>query len=217
MANLDFYALGDDLRMLLRFIYDETDVVAYELASEFDREARRFASLAELEAVFELGAYRAGHLQLWSPSVMARPVIRRINLKVPGHSFRYAVEGAGLIQLDLDGQRDGVIYHTHFGHWSEAGARQRSMHSADDCNWRALGQLSGRIQRYIRGKLATAKLHARPVLYHAFNAVQSGQGLSFGPDIHRANSPDLRVNTRSPETSSVPAPPSTKSNARSSD
>ncbi len=90
MTNLDFYALGDDLRMLFRFLYAETDVVVYELVSEFDRDARRFESLAELEAVFSLGAYRAGYFQLWSPSVMVRPVIRRIELKVPGHSFRYA-------------------------------------------------------------------------------------------------------------------------------
>ena len=42
MAN--FYALGDDLRSLLRFIYAETDIVVYELASEFIRDARQFAS-----------------------------------------------------------------------------------------------------------------------------------------------------------------------------
>src|SRR5271163_1800538 len=108
MANLDFYALGDDLRSLFQFLYAETDVVVYELASEYDRDARRFTSLDELEAVFNLGAYRAGHLNLFSPSVMVRPVFRRIELKVPGHSFRYEVRGAGLIQLYLDGERDGV-------------------------------------------------------------------------------------------------------------
>jgi hypothetical protein len=53
MANLDFYALGDDLRSLFRFVYAETDVVVYELASEFDRDVRQFASLAELEVVFK--------------------------------------------------------------------------------------------------------------------------------------------------------------------
>ncbi len=192
MANLDFYALGDDLRGLFQFLYSETDVVVYELASEHDRAARRFASLAELERVFSLGAYRAGHLQLWSPSVMARPGIRRIELKVPGHSFRYAVEGAGLIQLYLDGSRDGIIYHTHYGHWNEAGARERSIHPADDCDWRALSKLSGRIQRHIRNKLAVAKLYARPILHHAFGAIQQGQGLWFGPAIHHADSPDVR-------------------------
>ncbi len=37
MANLDFYALADDLRDLIRFLLSETDVVIYELSSEFDR------------------------------------------------------------------------------------------------------------------------------------------------------------------------------------
>jgi hypothetical protein len=191
MANLDFYALGDDLRSLFQFLYAETDVVAYEMASEYDRDARRFASLAELETVFRLGEYRAGHLQLWSPSVMAPPVIRRIELKVPGYSFRYTVEGAGLIQLYLDGARDGVIYHTHYGHWNEAGARHRSVHDPDDCDWSALAKLSGRIQRHIRSKLAVAKLFARPVCDRAFSAVQEGYGLSFGPTIHHADSSEI--------------------------
>src|SRR5881394_1447108 len=103
MANLDFYALRDDQRSLFEFLYSETDVVVYELSSQFDREARRFESLGALESAFTLGDYRAARLQFWSPSVMPRPVIRRIELKVPGHSFRYAVEGAGVVQLYLDG------------------------------------------------------------------------------------------------------------------
>jgi hypothetical protein len=120
MANLDFYALGDDMRSLLRFLYEETDVVVYESASQFDRSARQFASLTELEAAFNLDGHTIGRLQLWSPTVMVRPVIRRIELKGPEHSFRYAVEGAGLIQLYIDGEREGVISHTHFGHWNES-------------------------------------------------------------------------------------------------
>ena len=191
MANLDFYALGDDLRELFRFLYAETDVVVYESASEFDRDARRFATLSELEGVYNLDTNRAMHFQLWSPSVMACPVIRRIELKVPGHSFRYSVEGAGLIQLYIDGIRDGVIYHTHYGHWNEAGARQRSMHPANDCDWRALSKLSGRIQRLIRNKLAVAKLYARPILGQAFNAVQQGKGLQFNSAVYHAESPDI--------------------------
>jgi hypothetical protein len=192
MANLDFYALGDDLRSLFQFLYAETDIVAYELGSMPGENPRHFRSLQELEAVFELGSYQAGYLQLWSPSVMGAPIIRRIDLKVPPYSFRYAVEGAGLIQLYISGNREGIVYHTHYGHWNEAGARERSIHPADDCNWRALTKLSGRIQRHIRNHLAAAKLYSRPVLNQAFNAVQQRIGLWWGPDIHRADSPDLK-------------------------
>jgi hypothetical protein len=192
MANLDFYALRCDLRSLFEFLFAETDIVVFEMSSEFERDPRQFKALPELETVFTLGAYRSGHLQIWSPSVMARPVIRRIELKVPGHSFRYEVEGAGLMQLYLDGQRDGIIYHTHFGHWNEAGARQRSVHPADDCDWGALATLSGRIQRNIRGRLCAAKLYARPILHEAFSAVQNGLGLLFGPTVHHADSKDIQ-------------------------
>jgi hypothetical protein len=194
MANLDFYAVADDLRDLVRFLFAETDVVIYELSSRYDHEARHFRSLTELEAVFTLGSYRSAHLQLWSSAVMQQPVFRRVELTaVPGHSFRYAVEGAGLMQLYLNGTQDGVIHHTHFGHWNEAGARECSMHSSDDCDWRTLRRVSGRIQRHIQGRLAAAKLYARPVLRHAFDAVQNGAGLWWGPEIHRADSADIRL------------------------
>lgn len=191
MANLDFYALAEDLRDLIRFVFSKTDVVIYELSSQFDCEVRQFRSVAELETVVQLGSYRAGNLQLWSPSVMAQPVIRRITLTgVPGHTFRFAVEGAGLMQLYLDGIRDGVIYHSHFGHWNEAGARQRSIHPPDDCDWSSLKKLSGRIQRHICGR-GVAKLHSRPLLQQCFAAVQQGNGLEFGAEIHHAESKDI--------------------------
>lgn len=178
MPNLDFYATGDDLRELLSFIHAQTDIVVFDSYSELDQEVRRFKSLEQVEAAHRLGGHPAIHFQLWSQAVMKRPIIRRIELKVPGHTFRYAVEGAGLMQLYPDGVKDGIIHHTHFGCWTEAGARRRSIHSPDDCDWRALSKVSGQIQRQVR-KMATAKLYTRPVLRHAFDAVLCGTRLSF--------------------------------------
>jgi hypothetical protein len=198
MANLDFYALGADLEMLFDFLFSETDIIAYELSSEYECDPRSFDSLSAIQTRYSLGSYRAGYLKLWSPSVMDRPVFRRVELKMPGSSFRYSVEGAGLFQLYLDGVRDGVIHHTHFGNWNEAGARSRSMHSADDCDWSALAKLSGRIQRHIRGNLASHKLFARPVLHHAFEAIGNGQQLWFGPSTHDLKSKDLIPNKSRP-------------------
>lgn len=205
MALLDFYAVADDLRSVVQFLLSETDVVLYEHYSRYDHEVRRFGSLSELEAACKLGTSRFD-LQLWSPSVMVEPVIKRISLTgVPGHSFRYAVHGAGLIQLYFEGIRKGVIYHTHYGHWNEAGARERSIFPPDDCDWRALSKLSGRVQRYIRGRLAPATFHcpricSRPILRHAFAAVQEGAGLWFGPEVHRTGSPFIQAKHAAPGT-----------------
>jgi hypothetical protein len=192
MANLDFYAVTDDLRSLMQFVFNETDIIAYELSSEHNDELRAFRSLSELEKVFILGSPHSIFLQLWSPTVMAEPVIRRIDMMaLPGRPFRYGVEGVGLMQLYLGGVRDQMIFHTHFGHWNEAGARRRSMYSVDDCDWRALSRLSGRIQRYVRGRLAFAKLYSCPVLHHAYACVQNGFSLSYGLNIHCAQSQDI--------------------------
>jgi hypothetical protein len=160
MAVCDFYALDDDLRQVFQYLFAETDIVAYELSSRPERSPAQFRSLAEIEHVYPLGSYRAGHIQLWSPSSSAQPTIRRVKIEQPASTYRYTVEGVGLMQLYLDGRKDGIVYHTHFGHWNEAGARQRSVHSADDCDWPALIRLSRKIQNHVRRKLAAASLYS---------------------------------------------------------
>jgi hypothetical protein len=195
MAVCDFYALSDDLRQIFEFLFAETDIIAYDLSSQHEHLPVQFRSIAEIERVYSLGSYRAGHLQLWSPSASAPPILRRVEIKYPNPTFRYAVEGAGLMQFYLDGKKDGMIYHTHFGHWNEAGARERSIHPADDCDWRALLKLSRKIQYHIRRKLAAATLHSRPVLRQALEAVDRGDGL-WGPGgiVHHADSREILRN-----------------------
>jgi hypothetical protein len=192
MAVCDFYALGDDLRQLFAFFYEETDVIAYELSSQVEAAPRQFRSVAEIESAYSLGTYRAAYLQLWSPSVSAEPVIRRVDIHKPTPTCRYTLGGAGLMQLYLDGIKDGIIWHTHFGHWNESGARQRSLYSADDCDWEGLAKLSRRIQGHIRKRLAVATLHSRPILNQAFDSVQRGTGLWFSGVVHGLDSAEIR-------------------------
>jgi hypothetical protein len=190
MANLDFYALADDLRSLLAFLYAETDVVVYELASRENCEIRSFHSVTELTEAFDLGGSKTTHLMLWSRSVRARPIIRRIEAtQAPAPFFRYQISGTGLIQLYLVGDRDGVIHHSHFGHWNEARAKYLPDDLVGDCDWTVLRKLSGKIQRHILGKRATFKLRSCPVLHQAWDMVQQGYGLLLPPTVHRAGSP----------------------------
>jgi hypothetical protein len=71
-------------------------------------------------------------------------------------------------------------------------ARQRSIHAADDCDWRALSKVSGQIQRQIRRQMAAAKLYARPVLHHAFDAVMHGSRLSFSQATFGVDSSEIQ-------------------------
>lgn len=131
MAALDFYALKEDIRGVVHAIFEETELRVFESYSQYDAELREFRSLDELSGAFRLGTDTHGDgygilLQLWLPSVMATVEIERIALKVPGHSFRFRITGVGLIQLYFGGEHYGIITNSHYGHWSEAGARQRS-------------------------------------------------------------------------------------------
>ena len=189
MANLDFYAVKGDKRDLLSFIFSETDILIYELSSEHNQEPRCFRTTQELEAVHSLGQHDGPLLQLWSPTVIGPPTPRRIEMvALPDRPFRYAVEGVGLMQLYLGGEQATAILHSHFGHWNEAGARKAEGDSADECNWGALSKVSGSIQRFIQRRSGVAKLHSRPILKYAFEAVQHDSVLKFGAQVYHCSS-----------------------------
>src|SRR5882757_10077962 len=106
MASIDFYALKDDIRDLVHFVFEEFDLKIFESYSEYDAELREFRSFDELSAAFNLGndPHGNGHavlLKLWSPKVMPKLEFERIALKVAGYSFRYRVSGVGLMRLYL--------------------------------------------------------------------------------------------------------------------
>jgi hypothetical protein len=198
MASIDFYALKEDIRGLVHAIFEESDIRMFESYSRYDSELREFRSFDELSAAFSLGsdAHGNGHavtLQLWSPSIMPSVEFERITLKMAGHSFRYRISGVGLIQLYFGGEHEGIITDSHYGHWSEAGARQRATGDVDAVDWSALSRLSGRIQRHIRSKMAVAKVRGRPILPAAFAALQSGLGLRYSSLQFHADSPDIQL------------------------
>ncbi len=201
MANLDFFAVRADMLDLLSFIYSETDCVVFESYSRFDTDLRQFVSIAEIDAAHPIGddPHGKGHailLQLHSPSVAAHPRVKRLDLRVPGYSFRYCVESAGLMQLYLGGSSGGLISQSHFGHWNEAGARQRCMFPVDDVNWALQRSLSGKIQRQIKHRLSPAKFQSRYIMSHAFSDLKSGTMARLGNLKFGATHPDIKLLSR---------------------
>lgn len=190
MANLDFFAVRDDMLSLLSFIYSETDCMVFESYSRYDTELRQFTSIAQLDAAYPIGDDPHGKgyailLQLHSPSVAAPPKITRFSLSVRGYSFRYCVESAGLMQLYFGGASGNFISQSHFGHWNEAGAKQRCIFPLGEVNWVLQRTLSGKIQRQIKNRSSSAKFQSRYVMAHAFSDLQRGSiaragNLEFG-------------------------------------
>jgi hypothetical protein len=177
-----------DHRSVLDYLFAETDVRVFESYSKLGAELCEFTNTNELAAAFPLGTDRHGHgsailLQLWSPSVMRTLDIVRLSLNPEacgGHTFRYCIEGGGLMQLYLGGICAEAVTPSHFGHQSETRAVNWDVDEGVD--WRALKTLSNRIQYRLRKKLAVARASRRPVLPQAYSLARSGYALKLAAE-----------------------------------
>jgi hypothetical protein len=184
VGNLDFFAARDDLIAVLSFVFDETDFHVFESYSRFGETLRDFTSVDALDDAFTLGKDPHGNgfaitLQLWSPSVCKKPRVTKIKLDPKtcgGHSVRYNIDGFGLAQLYLGGVYKKIVTKSHFGHNSEP--RAKKWGGAGGIDWKAMAQISGRLQRHVR-KLAVAKAKTpgRPILPAALALAQKGYAL----------------------------------------
>jgi hypothetical protein len=183
MPQIEFFAARDDLIELLRFFYAETDARILEHSSRPDSDLREFRSIEEVDQVFSLGCAppRSGfnvHLALWSPTVMPKLDVRRIDFdptRVRDAKYRLEPTGAGLIQLYLGGVADRVITKSHFGHLSQAKARTWGVD--EGVQWERLSRLSRKVKYHIGRRLAAARVPGRAVLSAAAALWEQGHAL----------------------------------------
>jgi len=156
MPWFDFYATPEDIQNIIEFIYNETDCRVFETYSEYDCELREFPNRIELEQAFELGIDRDGKglailLSLWSPSVMPDPEIKRIDLKVKDHEYRYGIEGCGLYWLHLGGIFKNSITTSKFGFFTEEEGLAKCcvQPGPDQVNWEAHEVLAYKLRNFI--------------------------------------------------------------------
>ncbi|HLX64139.1 MAG TPA: hypothetical protein VKX17_22895 [Planctomycetota bacterium] len=183
MARLDFFAVEGDQRALFEFLFYTTDVRVFESYSKPSQELREFRSVDELAIAFKIGLDEFGNgmaasVQLWSPSVMSDLTITQIALDpdfCDGHTFRYRIDGGGLMQLYLGGVHGKIITKSHFGHQSEA--RARAWGTNVGVNWESLKSLSNKIQYHVRKRMAVAIVASLPILPNAYELVRSSYAL----------------------------------------
>jgi hypothetical protein len=181
VPNCDFYAVEEDVRNVLNFVFSQPGWTLYELASRHDSALRQFRSTEEVYNAFAL-PYLDAYFHLHAPEMGGRVYAKRVQFKpnaVPHAKFRHDSHGWGLIQLHLVGPRNGTLKASHTNHNSEARARRWEPTYADepdrvaDWDWQAVTRTSSRLNRYIRTK-APSKLGSRPILSGAFEASLQG-------------------------------------------
>jgi hypothetical protein len=187
VPNLDFFAARPDLDALLDFVFDETECQVFESYSTPGHPLVKFASTAEVLHMFDSsGGVHLG-LMLYADAMKGRYRIRRFDLKrelFPDTPWRETVEGWGLIQLELNGVRNGRLEHCHTNHNSEARALKWEATYPDfppvqEWDFGAVSRISSRINRHVRTRLAVAKVGSRPLLagaqaFFATGAVKPG-------------------------------------------
>jgi hypothetical protein len=180
VANLDFFAVREDMHALFDALFAEVDVRVFESYSAFGEKLRAFRSFGELaDAYPDIGKDRHGNghaitLQLWCPAAGKRPRTKRIDFTKPikGATFRYNIDGWALMQLYLGGTHKKVVTKSHFGHNSFE--RARKWGSEEGVDWKALEQTSRKIQSIIRTRLAVARVPGRSVLAGAYALAKRG-------------------------------------------
>ncbi|GAA4388374.1 hypothetical protein [Hymenobacter koreensis] len=173
--NYDFYASKEDKLALLDYLFDSTDLLIYDLASEPGKEVCVYTNTDEVFRKFGAlyGAIFSPTFQLWSPRFGAMPSFRRIELnpdRCEGQTFRFQTQGWGLIQLYFGRQFPQELEYTHIGHFSERSAKGHegnellSMGAVADWNWPEITSTARKLKHLLHAKWAVDKIGSTGVL-----------------------------------------------------
>ncbi|SFS73098.1 hypothetical protein [Paenibacillus sp. BC26] len=172
MANLDFYSTRNDQLKLLDFIFSELNFRVFQSYSDFDSEIEEYKSTIEIDDKYCVGIDKHGNgthclFQLWSPTIMDKLEINKINLdEKTGHTYRYNIEGFALVQLYLGGIHNNYISKSHIGSNSEA--RAKSWGYISGVNWENHKKEINKLCNYIR-RDSKVKIKGRVVMQEALD------------------------------------------------
>ncbi|WP_147277164.1 hypothetical protein [Runella aurantiaca] len=169
----DFFANKTDILEILDFLFNETDLQVYDLGSPFGKEICEYKTFKEISSKFDFGIDQFGTtFQLWTPRHGGKPVFRRIVLdpkRCDGHTFRYATEGWGLIQLYFGGLKNEILKRSHIGHFNESRALKNESSTTvygkvSDWDWQEIQRTSRKLKYQLQNKMAIRKIGSFGVL-----------------------------------------------------
>lgn len=183
MPNLDFYALGDDYRLVFDFIFAQPGWNLREMYSRLEQPIRVFTSTAEILAATDPDA-KAEHFALWSPQMGAAVEERRIDFDAAtvakyNATHRFEATGWGLIQLYTTRPTARGLGASHTNHNSEKRAQAWepvANQAVTPWDFTEVKRISSRLNRYI-ARISTDKIGSRPILPAAHEARKNGLAL----------------------------------------
>ena len=156
--TLYFFATDEDVFSLAEWLIASEQFRIFEGYSRIDRPIRELHTVADFAAMHE--GLPSILLRGWSPTFTTNPEFRRFKLNPAFGDHRTTLEGAAIVQIEGGRLVGENLYPACVSHWSEAGARARSVYPVEDLdevNWANLRRASGRIGRAIKSR-SSAKL-----------------------------------------------------------
>lgn len=184
MSSKNFFATPDDFAKVLDFAI-EIGFTLYPYGSAPGEEVQAFADTEAAMNYYWKDVFpRSFTVQLWHPDMQAEPIFQRYE-HPQDNSFRYVVEGWGLIQLDLglSNSLSKYIRSSSFAHNSESRALhwESTYHDrlgdAASWDWKAIEKLSSKLKNHINKKLAVEKADSWGVLPGAAQLRKEGYKL----------------------------------------
>lgn len=171
----DFFAEKKDKTDILDFIFEETTLQVFDLRSPWGQDVCEYKSTSEIVSRFGINddGYEAElHFKLWSSELGGNVLFRKVDLNpkyCDGHTFRYATEGWGLIQLYLGGIKNNTLNKSHIGHFNEKGALKWEAEGdvrgkVNAWDWKAISRMSRKLKYQIHHKMAVRHLNSYGLL-----------------------------------------------------
>lgn len=170
----DFFGTVEDKKLLLDFIFSETNYLVFDHYSEFGEELQQYFSTAEILEKFDLenGSQYHVMLGLWNPSDKTKNIIRKVILDpkyCKGHSFRYTSSGWGIQRLYFGGIENGFLNASQCMGFNEKGALAKDFlnpaceKEAHQLDWKLIRSDQRILKNYIEKKLGVEK-HKRGIV-----------------------------------------------------
>lgn len=171
--NFNFYAEKEDQRIILDFIFNETNWEIYDLGSGLGESMSKYTSAAEVEERIEREK-RAGYFNIYSPDFGGEIIFKKIELDpkaCEGHTFRYSSEGWGLIQLYFGKVWNARLEYSTIKHNSKTRAHNwyptcPDMGDPDLWNWKEVSKASRKLSNFIK-KASSIKIGSQYVMPEA--------------------------------------------------
>ena len=164
----DFFGAKEDKKLILDFIFSETNYQVFDHYSDLGEELSQYFSTDEILKKIDLENDReyTANFGLWNPLDRTKNIVKRIELnpkKCNGHTFRYLSLGWGVQRLYFGGIQNGYLNQSTFMGFNEKGAigkdlinpeNEREAHKLD---WKLIRSDQRKLKNYVEKKIGVEK------------------------------------------------------------